>query len=131
MAIASPSKANLSMVIPKHKVQYKYAVILGCSLVLGVPACSTLPKRSDVPAQMAFDNDTSQTSLSKIVQPLRDQNLGLTGYHVLYDPLEALAARMQLIHKAERSLDLQYYIWDNDRIGALALHAIIQAADRG
>src|SRR5690606_10991802 len=29
------------------------------------------------------------------------------------------------------SLDLQYYIWDNDRIGALALHAIIQAADRG
>ncbi|MCP5773839.1 phospholipase D-like domain-containing protein, partial [Klebsiella pneumoniae] len=50
---------------------------------------------------------------------------------VLYDPLEALAARIQLINKAERSLDLQYYIWDNDRIGALALHAIIQAADRG
>ncbi len=46
-------------------------------------------------------------------------------------PLEALAARIELINKAEKSLDLQYYIWDNDKIGSLALHAMIQAADRG
>ncbi|MGA5989419.1 phospholipase D family protein, partial [Escherichia coli] len=72
-----------------------------------------------------------QTSLSQIVTPLREQNPGLTGYHVLYDPLEALAARLRLIDKAEKSLDLQYYIWDNDRIGALALHPLIRAADRG
>ncbi len=69
--------------------------------------------------------DTSQTSLAQIVEPLRDQNIGLTGYRVLYDPLEALAARIQLIDKAERSLDLQYYIWDNDRIGALALDCVL------
>lgn len=59
------------------------------------------------------------------------KNPNLTGYHLLNDPLEALAARLRLIDKAEKTLDLQYYIWDNDKVGALALHAIIRAADRG
>ena len=42
-----------------------------------------------------------------------------------------MAARLRLIDKAEKTLDLQYYIWDNDKVGALALHALIRAADRG
>ncbi|ENX31146.1 MULTISPECIES: phospholipase D family protein [Acinetobacter] len=131
MATAPRDQVHLqsSSFIRTHR--YKAGILLSCSLVLGLPACSTLPKQTEQPSQMAFETDTSQTSLAQIVEPLRDQNIGLTGYRVLYDPLEALAARIQLINKAERSLDLQYYIWDNDRIGALALHAIIQAADRG
>ncbi|MEG1537363.1 MAG: hypothetical protein RR387_03665, partial [Clostridiales bacterium] len=44
-----------------------------------------------------FDLPTDQTSLGKIVLPLREQNPGLTGFHVLYNPLEALAARIHLI----------------------------------
>ena len=107
------------------------AATLSCSLLLGIPACSTLPKQTTQPVEYAFSTPTEGTALAKIVHPLRDANPGLTGFHVLYDPLEALAARLQLINKAEKSLDLQYYIWDNDKIGAMALHAIIQAADRG
>ncbi|WP_288416906.1 phospholipase D family protein [uncultured Acinetobacter sp.] len=99
--------------------------------VLGVSGCSTLPKPGPEVAQYANQVDTSDTILSKIITPLKQQNPDLTGYHVLYEPLEALAARLRLIDKAEKSLDLQYYIWDNDKIGALALHALIRAADRG
>jgi putative cardiolipin synthase len=62
---------------------------------------------------------------------LQQQNPDLTGYYVLFDPIEALAARLRLIDKAEKTLDLQYYIWDNDKVGAVALHALIRAADRG
>ncbi|WP_415502434.1 phospholipase D family protein [Acinetobacter celticus] len=105
--------------------------MLSCSLILGIPACSTLPKQMPQPMEYAFSTPTEETALAKIVLPQRNANPGLTGYHVLYDPLEALAARLELINKAEKSLDLQYYIWDNDKIGAMALHAIIQAADRG
>lgn len=112
-------------------MRHKAAILLSFSLVLGLPACSTLPKQVELPNQTAFQHNTSKTALAEIIEPLRDQNLGLTGYHVLYDPLEALAARIQLIHKAEKTLDLQYYIWDNDKIGSIALNAIIQAADRG
>ena len=107
------------------------AVLLSVSLCLGIPACTTLPKQIQQPIEYGFSIPTEQTTLGKIITPLRDANPGLTGYHVLYDPLEALAARLELINKAEKTLDLQYYIWDNDKIGSMALHSIIQAADRG
>lgn len=107
------------------------AMLLSCSLVLGVSGCSTLPKQIEHPVQMAFETPTEHTHLAQIVLPLREKNPQLTGYRVLYDPLEALSARLYLIDKAEETLDLQYYIWDNDKIGALALHSIIRAADRG
>ena len=115
----------------RHSSTYKTAVLLSCSLIVGIPACTTLPKQTPQPIEYAFDTETKQTSLAQIILPLREQNPNLTGYHVLYDPLEALAARIHLIDKAEKTLDLQYYIWDNDKIGSLALHSIIKAADRG
>lgn len=106
-------------------------LLISCCLLLGAQGCSTLPKQEAHPVEFAFNTDTAQTSLAKIVLPLREKNPQLTGYHVLYDPFEAIAARLHLIDKAEKTLDLQYYIWDNDKIGALALHSIIRAADRG
>ncbi len=126
MNLATLKQQNLPFIHNHAK-----AVLLSCSLVLTLSACSTLPKQQPQPVEYAFNTPTDDTSLAKIVLPLREQNPDLTGYHVLYDPLEALAARIELINKAEKSLDLQYYIWDNDKIGALALHAMIKAADRG
>ncbi|MBP8091944.1 MAG: phospholipase D family protein, partial [Giesbergeria sp.] len=54
-----------------------------------------------------------------------------SGLHTLPDPLEAFAARMLLAHAAERSLDVQYYIWRGDQTGTLLLQALVAAADRG
>lgn len=106
-------------------------VILSACLVFGLSACSTLPKQEPIKPQFAYDIDTADTHLAQIIEPLKKQNPDLTGYHTLYDPLEAIAARVHLIDTAEKTLDLQYYIWDNDTIGSLALYKIIQAADRG
>lgn len=50
---------------------------------------------------------------------------------LLADPLDALAARLELIDAAEVSLDLQYYIWQNDTAGAIMLGALRKAAKRG
>lgn len=122
---------NQVIFVPKSKPHYRSILILSSCLVIGLPACTTLPKQQVVPAQYAFDTNTDDTTLSKIVSPLKAQNPDLTGYHILYEPLEAIASRLQLIDKAEKTLDLQYYIWDNDTIGSLALYKIIQAADRG
>ena len=122
---------KIARTVKSFKSSKQATVLLSCSLILGIPACSTLPKQMPQPMEYAFSTPTEETALAKIVLPQRNANPGLTGYHVLYDPLEALAARLELINKAEKSLDLQYYIWDNDKIGAMALHAIIQAADRG
>ena len=122
------------MIFHKTKATNTYHLAplwLGCLLILGISGCSTLPKQYPQPQQYSYQTDTNQTTLAQIFQPLRNQHPNLTGYHILYDPLEALATRIHLIDKAEKTLDLQYYIWDNDRIGALALHSIINAANRG
>ncbi len=44
---------------------------------------------------------------------------------------DAFAARVRLADIAERSLDVQYYIWQNDLTGTLLLDALRRAADRG
>ena len=131
MARMIKTTIQLQQMNNKKLFKSKNSLILSLCLILFVPACSTLPRQDPTPASYAYDINTSQTTLAKIINPLKTQNPDLTGYHVLYDPLEAIAARIHLIDKAEKTLDLQYYIWDNDKIGALALYKIIQAADRG
>lgn len=49
----------------------------------------------------------------------------------LPDGREAFAARALLADAAERTLDIQYYIWRNDMSGTLLLDALRRAADRG
>jgi putative cardiolipin synthase len=44
---------------------------------------------------------------------------------------DALSARLALADSAERTLDLQYYIWMPDRAGQLLADAVLRAADRG
>ncbi|PWE48853.1 hypothetical protein DEM26_15510 [Thioclava sp. NG1] len=65
---------------------------------------------------------------------LQDRLAGLetkNAVQLLADPLDALAARLELIEAAEVSLDLQYYIWQNDTAGAIMLGALRRAAGRG
>lgn len=49
----------------------------------------------------------------------------------LADGQDALAARLMLVEQAERSLDLQYYIFRPDESGQALLAALRRAADRG
>lgn len=98
---------------------------------LSFTACSTLPERKAVQPTYSFQIDTTDTYLSKLFAKQKQLTPELTGYHILFNPEDALISRLQLIERAEKSLDLQYYIWDNDKMGALALAALLKAADRG
>ena len=54
-----------------------------------------------------------------------------TGVYVLDTGEEALLARAWLADHAERSIEVQYFIWSTDNIGILATEALLRAADRG
>ncbi|ARJ69587.1 phospholipase D-like domain-containing protein [Paracoccus contaminans] len=56
---------------------------------------------------------------------------GTSGVVALSDGLDAFAARVALIQAAERSLDLQYYIWQHDLTGLFLLNEVRKAAERG
>ena len=54
-----------------------------------------------------------------------------TGYHIVSIGVDGFLMRMEMINGAERTLDLQYYIFHSDESGRLLTDALIRAADRG
>lgn len=56
---------------------------------------------------------------------------GRSGVELIETGIDAFAVRQALIEQAERSIDLQYYIWHDDLTGALMLEHLRQAASRG
>src|SRR5262245_39028832 len=56
---------------------------------------------------------------------------GQSGAYVLDTGSEALIARAWLADHAERTLDVQYFIWSTDNVGTLAAEALLRAAERG
>lgn len=59
------------------------------------------------------------------------ENPGKSGVFALREGPDAFAARVLLAGAAERTLDVQYYIWHDDMSGALLFEALHRAADRG
>ena len=51
--------------------------------------------------------------------------------HALADSRDAFAARLALADAAQRSLDVQYYIWHKDMTGSVLIERLLRAADRG
>ncbi|MEO8188940.1 MAG: phospholipase D family protein [Acidobacteriota bacterium] len=79
----------------------------------------------------ATQEGAEETRLSKAVRPLVDSHPGLSGIFPLREGRDAFAARALLADAAERTLDLQYYIWHDDMSGTLLFRAARRAADRG
>lgn len=75
--------------------------------------------------------DTAGTTLGRAITALTAAHPGRSGVHPLGDSRDAFAARMLLARAAERSLDVQYYIWKEDLSGRLLFGALRDAADRG
>lgn len=69
--------------------------------------------------------------LAKLAAPAVASHPGESGFHLLASGEAAFVARVALIEKAERSLDIQYYIWHADSTGSLLADRMLQAADRG
>lgn len=69
--------------------------------------------------------------LDQALDALEAANPDLSGVAPLADPHQAFAARVALARLADRSLDVQYYIWRDDVSGRLLLAELLAAADRG
>ena len=101
------------------------------SLVLSLlGGCVGLPPQHGRSISSA-DLDTGDTRLGRAIAPLMAANPGKSGIHALADAHHAFAARATLARAAERTLDVQYYIWRNDMTGSLLFGALRGAADRG
>ena len=95
-------------------------------------ACSTLPRGHDYPRidSHALVNP-EVTRLGGMVERATRQNPGKSGFRLLSVGVDAYLTRMQMIHEAEHTLDLQYSIIRGDDSGRLLTQAALRAADRG
>src|SRR6266576_4725632 len=77
------------------------------------------------------------TRLERWIEPRVVANAGpspgeeRSAFRLLSTGIDAFVARAVLIELAERTLDLQYYIFHPDRTGSLIIERLIAAADRG
>ncbi|MCB5362496.1 phospholipase D family protein [Pusillimonas sp. CC-YST705] len=93
--------------------------------------CALPPLDGREASSALSQQEARATALGKAISPLADTHAGLSGIHPLADARDAFAARMSLVRAAERTLDVQYYIWRADMTGTLLLEALYEAADRG
>jgi cardiolipin synthase C len=100
------------------------------ALIALISGCASLPTLEGRTTTTAFV-DTSGTRLGRAVAADVATNPGKTGIYPLSDPHDAFAARLLLAAIAEKSLDLQYFVWDGDQTGYLVFQALRQAAERG
>ena len=75
--------------------------------------------------------ETSNTRLGRAIEPLVARHPGKSGFHALIDGIEAFALRWSLVQNADKTLDLQYYIWHDDLTGKALHNQLLAAADRG
>ncbi len=98
------------------------ALLTGCALP---PLDGRTETRALPPA------DAAATALGRALSAQVQAHPGESGILPLADALESFAARVLLVRAAERTLDVQYYIWRDDLTGNLLLNALREAADRG
>jgi putative cardiolipin synthase len=91
---------------------------------------SALPSLEHRTPSTAF-SDTADTRLGRAIAPRVAAHPGHSGIWALPDARDAFAARALLARAAERSLDVQYYIWRKDMTGTLLLDSLLAAAGRG
>ncbi len=75
--------------------------------------------------------DTADTRLGRSIEPLVGARPGQAGIVALAQGRDAFAARSLLADAADKTLDVQYYIWHADMSGTLLFEALHRAADRG
>jgi putative cardiolipin synthase len=104
--------------------------ILVTGLISALAGCAGLPAGVDRQPSSAYV-DTGDTRIARAIAGAVAAHPGKTGVLPLLSGREAFAARMTIARAADRSLDVQYYIWHADTTGNLIFEALWQAAERG
>ncbi|MFM0218688.1 phospholipase D family protein [Paraburkholderia caledonica] len=109
----------------------RHFFLLCCTSAL-LTACATKPPATafDRPVTHAL-SPTENAPLRAALEPLEAAHPGESGFRVLSSGTDALQMRIALARAATKTLDMQYYIANEDTTGKLLLGAALYAADHG
>ncbi|GLQ73023.1 phospholipase D family protein [Vibrio penaeicida] len=100
------------------------APLLGCS-----PAPDSVPVSEKNHCRSLAEK--TPLPISHFIEPYRAQMETKTGVYVLEQGTEAMMSRAWLTERAEKTIDVQYFIFSVDNVGLIATDYLVRAAERG
>jgi putative cardiolipin synthase len=115
-------------------MKYMIQSILLMSTLFFLTACQTTavpdPSMSARNYAYTLPSDAS-TSLGRMMQKEKNKHPGKSGFEIIRYGHDAFTARIDMANLAEKTLDLQYYLWGHDETGRQLSHELLKAADKG
>jgi phosphatidylserine/phosphatidylglycerophosphate/cardiolipin synthase-like enzyme len=109
-------------------LKYKYYCFV---LLIVLFACSEKKNKTPETDFCSQIHRNNNVTLSNELEGLSEQMKNKTGVYVLEDGSGSMVARAWLSEYAEKTIDIQYFIFSTDNIGLIACDYLIRAADRG
>jgi len=106
------------------------AVFAILAVTSALHGCASVPLDSPKTHSVAIE-DTSDTHFGRAANGWAGLHGGQSGFFPFVNGMDALGARLDMIEKAEKSVDLQYFLMKDDTAGLVVTSALIEAADRG
>lgn len=104
-------------------------VLLSACLLL--PGCATtIPRDYERPVSTAY-SEPGETVLGRFFEAEMAAHPGESGMVLLTTGEWGFRARAGLLNQAQKSVDVQYYIWEVDTSGIVLAERLMRAADRG
>ncbi len=101
-------------------------------IILFISCAQNKTKKTSEEIDFCENIHTNQTTnLSNELEDLSELMVTKTGVYVLEDGGGSLVTRAWLCENAEKSIDIQYFIFSTDNVGLIACDYLVRAADRG
>jgi putative cardiolipin synthase len=118
------------MLMERQQAAQAALLPLGLLLLVLLNGCATIPYDYPRPVSSALYRPEG-TAMGKKIQSQAVNHPGASGFYLLPTGIDAFSTRAVLIDRAEKTFDLQYYIFHDDLTGKFLLDRLIAAADRG
>lgn len=106
-------------------------MIFSCLLAI-LAGCASLPPGANYPrAKSTALLDPGTTRMGSLFDREAKAHRGDSGFRIIPAGMDGFLMRMQMIDAAEKTLDLQYFIFRGDHTGRMLTDAVLKAADRG
>ena len=101
-------------------------------LVVLLGGCATMQPGSNFPkVESTALVHPEETALGRKVDSRAKAHQGLSGFTLFASGSDAFTLRLQMADSAQRTLDVQYFIFKDDDSGQLLMSALLRAASRG
>jgi phosphatidylserine/phosphatidylglycerophosphate/cardiolipin synthase-like enzyme len=112
----------------KSLLKFKNYLII---ILIAIISCSKSNKIEPKIDFCSAIHKSNNTTLSKELEDVTELMKTKTGVYVLEDGSGSMVARAWLTEYAEKTIDIQYFIFSTDNVGLIACDYLVRAADRG